>query len=484
MAEAPRGTQNRLTSSRATGADGADARIDRGLTHWPPLAATREKERQSSSTQDGQQPPQSGLIPTPIAEAETMSPPGFLRSRLASIQGLKMESLLEVLETLPRWALLDEETARVVGGPRLVLAMRAVRARREHDIVGFVGPNSQALRTSIPPDQFTAIFVFLSKPSERDAENVNYDARVRILEVKAHGLLLRGQENGENRSLEPDQKEQISEFEARILRDRSLISSAILDPDSGEIIGYRVPVGDGLRRIVDRNGGIVFQSEIGLEPPALDPIDFADPTLLKAVGKAAISVGSKVIAKAAAKLAVTQGAKEAATLPFLSIVRLRRVSRTLRKFGKKTIFGAGRTLKRPKNAIPLRAKGPIHEQLLEWAVDARRNLIAKGVDWGESNIACARVLVDGKMVKIVVDNPELAVHAENQLIKEVEKIAEKKSVQVLQIFSERIPCGVDFAGCKKALLAKFPAADIFYGVSGETLESNVYALQRIYGLRP
>ena len=53
----------------------------------------------------------------------------------------------------------------------------------------------------------------------------------------------------------------------------------------------------------------------------------------------------------------------------------------------------------------------------------------------------AKLLVDGNIVSIIVNNPEWALHAELALTVEVEKLGKNK-VRVLQGFSERIPCGM------------------------------------------
>ena len=153
------------------------------------------------------------------------------------------------------------------------------------------------------------------------------------MEVKPSRLRLRGESIGENR-LEPDSEgtEPISDFEAKILRDRSLIRSVVLDPATGEIIGYGLHAGTGMRRVVDREGRIAFQDEVGLESPALDPTDFVpSPGTLFKAGKAAVGVGGKIFAKAVAKVAGGKGATAAVTLPVQSILKMRQVSQALAK---------------------------------------------------------------------------------------------------------------------------------------------------------
>ena len=66
-----------------------------------------------------------------------------------------------------------------------------------------------------------------------------------------------------------------------------------------------------------------------------------------------------------------------------------------------------------------------------------------------------------------------------------EMVANRKSVEILQIYSERIPC--TRAGCLQAINAKYPKADVFYSVSEELAESagsKAQALQIVYGLNP
>ncbi len=425
-------------------------------------------------------------------------------SNLEEIQGLPMPNLLHRLDTLPRAVLLDEEGGKEAGGPRLVLAMRVVRAKREHDLVGFLQTNSADLR-SIPPDQVVDVHVFFGEPEQSEREDFNFAVEVPVVVAKPSDLRLRGEPatKAEVPVYTDGDVEPISDFEAGILRDRRRILGAVLDPDTGEIIGYRVPAGTGLRRITDRNGATVFEIEASLENPVLDPIDFfpSPGTVAKVVTvggkfaiKAAAGIGGKIILKEAAAAAAVKGAKTGSTLTLGVIFRLRQVSRALAmplsraggKAGSNAVFGAGKTLLRPVTAQAARATGPIDEALLEAAVKSRKKLVEAGVDWAKSNVVTAKLLVDGKTVILAVDNPEWVLHAEGALITEVRNLTGSgKAVKVLQVFSERIPCGPGYANCMNNLTQAFPTAEIFYGLTGKlNEESTARALQVVlYGLK-
>lgn len=421
---------------------------------------------------------------------------------LEDIQGLPMPNLLARLDTMPRVVLLDEEAGGEVGGPRMVLAMRAVLAKRERNLIGFLQTNTASLR-SIPPNQFLEINVFLAQPDQSEREDFNFAQEVPVVVVKPSNARLRGEPAPRTEGWvdNDEDAELISDFEAQLLHDRSRITGAVLDPDTGEIIGYRVPAATGLRRITDRNGATVFETEAPVESPLLDPIDFIPSpgavAKIVTVGgkfavKAAAGIGGKIVLKEAAAAAAAKGAKTGSTLALGIIFRLRQVSKALAKpltkaggkAGSKVVFGAGKTLLRPAAAQAVKASGPIDEALLEAVVKSRRKLVEAGVDWAKSNVATAKLLVNGKTVILAVDNPEWALHAEGAIMTEVRNLtASGKAVKVLQVFSERIPCGPGYANCMSNLIQAFPTADIFYGVSGAMTESTTTrALQVMYGL--
>jgi len=168
-----------------------------------------------------------------------------------------------------------------------------------------------------------------------------------------------------------------------------------------------------------------------------------------------------------------------------AIVKLRQIPRAL-KAGARAVFGAGKTLTRPRMGQALKAAGAVDPRLLELARTARTDLVNAGVDWGTSNVVTAKVLVDGKEVWIVVDNPEWALHAEGALITEVQELKRASrglKVEVKQVFSERIPCGENYAGCMRNVTGAFPEAEVFYGVTGPMTEhTTTRALWVMYGL--
>ncbi len=101
----------------------------------------------------------------------------------------------------------------------------------------------------------------------------------------------------------------ITDFEANIRDGKQKIGGVMLDPDSGEIIGYQLVPTTGLYRIVNREGELVEEQETGLDHPLLDPIDFI-PTP-GAVAKGASVIG-KVGLKALGKFVFKEGADYAA----------------------------------------------------------------------------------------------------------------------------------------------------------------------------
>jgi hypothetical protein len=130
-------------------------------------------------------------------------------------------------------------------------------------------------------------------------------------------------DGGEHHLSFDTQTAETSEFEQRLLGNRGLINGAIFDPEIREIIGYRVPSTTGMTRIVDREGEIVFQTEIGLKTPVVDPVDLIPtPTSL---AKAGAGIGGKLIVKGALKKQAASGTKLAGGI----IAHMRGVSKAL-----------------------------------------------------------------------------------------------------------------------------------------------------------
>jgi hypothetical protein len=120
----------------------------------------------------------------------------------------------------------------------------------------------------------------------------------------------------------------LSDFEESIRAKKQEIRGVILDPDDpSQVIGYRVPATAGVTILTDREGNISYMSEIGIETPLIDPIDFI-PTPGTA-GKVATGIGGrlavKVGIKAAGKKAATGGLKVGLGV----IAHMRGVSRAL-----------------------------------------------------------------------------------------------------------------------------------------------------------
>lgn len=257
---------------------------------------------------------------------------------LATIQGLPMYELLTRLSKLPENVLDDEESGGFVGGPRLVTAMRAVKAKMQKDIVFFL-PNNKRGIEALPPDQAADILSFLSVPDEQKSQKtVNTDLEVDITIVAPSNIRLPGEQRGELRQDEAmvhseseSSPEAISEFEESLLNNRSIITGVILDPDTREIIGYRTAYADGISTLVDREGKFVVQAGIslGVESEGLGPFDYAPSPIgvAKGVGKAAAGVTGKLIVKGVLKKGVASGGK----VTLGAIVKMRGVARAIAK---------------------------------------------------------------------------------------------------------------------------------------------------------
>ena len=142
-------------------------------------------------------------------------------------------------------------------------------------------------------------------------------------------------------------------------------------------------------------------------------------------------------------------------------------------------------LKRPTYKA-LRASAAIDERLLEMALQHRTQLVEQGMGFGSHNIAVIKVLIDGKPALLSARNTVHELHSEARLIRQIdEMIADRKTVEVLQIYSERVPCTK--AGCMQAINARFPKADVFFSVSEDlaaSAGSKAEAMKIVYGLKP
>jgi len=118
----------------------------------------------------------------------------------------------------------------------------------------------------------------------------------------------------------------ISDFEEDLRTNPGRISAVVVDPESQEIIGYRVRTDSSVLQLVDREGNFVAGNEKSLDQPLVDPIDFI-PTPGAAVKGAAVvgKVGLKALGKFVAKGGSKEGFKVAAS----AIPRLRSVSQAM-----------------------------------------------------------------------------------------------------------------------------------------------------------
>jgi hypothetical protein len=119
----------------------------------------------------------------------------------------------------------------------------------------------------------------------------------------------------------------LTEFEERVRADPSLISGVIFDPDDpGQVIGYKLRGTTGVTELVDREGNMVWMTEIGIEQPLLDPIDFIPtPGTLGKVGRAGAGIGGRALVKRLGKKAAVEGTE----VSLGAIARMRAVSRAL-----------------------------------------------------------------------------------------------------------------------------------------------------------
>lgn len=119
----------------------------------------------------------------------------------------------------------------------------------------------------------------------------------------------------------------LSEFEERIRADPSILSGVILDPDDpSQVIGYKLRGTTGVTELVDREGNMVWMTEIGIEQPLLDPTDFIPtPGTVGKLGKAGVGIGGRALVKRLGKKAAVEGTE----VSLGAIARMRAVSKAL-----------------------------------------------------------------------------------------------------------------------------------------------------------
>jgi Domain of unknown function (DUF4157) len=128
--------------------------------------------------QASKQPINSSCVPETIQRREVCDDKGVCRSEketepnssqqgatsppkgIEEIQGRPMYEVLSLLNDLSQDILNDEEKGKRVGGSRLILAMRAVRAKKNKGLVDFLANNKPEL-DALPSDQFVNILSFL-----------------------------------------------------------------------------------------------------------------------------------------------------------------------------------------------------------------------------------------------------------------------------------------------------------------------------------
>ncbi|HEY1272548.1 MAG TPA: DUF4157 domain-containing protein, partial [Terriglobales bacterium] len=163
-------------------------------------------------------------------------------------------------------------------------------------------------------------------PREPPVAGSNATQLVDIAVVPASALQFPGEAQGERGISTLPPPGALSEFEQGLLRDRSSIIGGVLDPDSREVIGYRLRATTGLTRIVDREGTLVHESEIGLETPIADPTDLIPtPGTAVKIGKAGVGIAGKVILKGVLKKEAAVGTK----ITLGVVARMRGVSKAL-----------------------------------------------------------------------------------------------------------------------------------------------------------
>jgi hypothetical protein len=130
-----------------------------------------------------------------------------------------------------------------------------------------------------------------------------------------------------------------SDFERQIQSNPGLIDGVVLDPESGEVVGYKR--GASVSRYFTREGEMVEMSEVGLETPMFDPIDLI-PTP-GTVARSAAGIGARVSLRIVGRRSAVAGT----TISLAALTRMRGVSRALvtraaRAFGRQTATFARR----------------------------------------------------------------------------------------------------------------------------------------------
>jgi hypothetical protein len=104
---------------------------------------------------------------------------------------------------------------------------------------------------------------------------------------------------------------------------KETVVGVIFDPDHrDEVIGYEISATTGMHRYLDREGNQVYETEVPVETPPVDPID-----LLPTPGTAAKGVG--IGGKVGLKLLGKKTAAKGASMPLAVLMRLRSVSKKL-----------------------------------------------------------------------------------------------------------------------------------------------------------
>lgn len=130
-------------------------------------ARRREAERASPARQPHDSRPVRSplpILPAGPAQRHRIQRKQENEKPLADIQGHAMFNLLPLLQALPADVRTDEEAGGFVGGPRLVTAMRAVKAKGA-SWAAFVAAHNGEL-AALPNDQIADIMSFLGAPKD------------------------------------------------------------------------------------------------------------------------------------------------------------------------------------------------------------------------------------------------------------------------------------------------------------------------------
>ena len=158
----------------------------------------------------------------------------------------------------------------------------------------------------------------------------------------------------------------LSDFELDLRSNPGRISAVVVDPDSQEIIGYRVRTDSTILQLVDREGNFVAGNEKSLDQPLVDPIDFI-PTP-GALAKGAVVVG-KIGLKALGKFVAKAGGKKGFTVAAAAIPRMRRVSQAM----------LGRARRAASKQLPTIARKITEERLIKTFEDHAAEFFGRSV---------------------------------------------------------------------------------------------------------